>query len=57
LKIMISRTAPAQLWTSMEAAFRLTLRSLSAPAAPSAFEEIEGEQSRIRRTSRHWLLG
>jgi hypothetical protein len=58
LKIMTSRTAPAQLWTSMEAAFRLTLRSLSAPSAvPSAFEDIEGEQARIRRTSRHWLLG
>lgn len=55
---MTSRTAPAQLWTSLEAAVRLTLRSLAAPsAAPSAFEDIAGEQSRIRRSGRHWLLG
>ena len=55
---MTSRTAPAQLWTSLEAAVRLTFRSLSAPsAAPSAHEDIAGEQSRIRSTSRHWLLG
>jgi hypothetical protein len=37
---------------------RLTLRALSAPSAdPSVFEAIEGEQARIRRTGRHWLLG
>jgi hypothetical protein len=62
LKIMTSRTAPATtvipLWTSVESAVRLTVGALSpSPASASAFEEIEGEQARIRRTSRHWLLG
>ncbi len=62
LKIMsrqIVAPAPsATVWTSLESAVRLTLRSLSAPsAAPSTFEELEGEQARIRRTSRHWLAG
>jgi hypothetical protein len=62
LKIMTYRTAPAAtstpLWNSLESAVRLTLRSLSAsPASASAFEDIEGEQARIRRTSRHWLIG
>ena len=59
---MTSRTASAAiatpLWSSLESAVRLTLRSLSAPPAQaSAFEELEGEQARIRRTSRHWLIG
>jgi len=62
LKIMLSQIAPrhtsASLWTSLESAVRLSLHSLSAPgAAPSAFEELEGEKSRIRRTGRHWLIG
>ena len=62
LKIMSrSTTAPASStsgWTSLESALRLTLNSLSAPSASaSAFEALEGEQSRIRRSSRHWLLG
>jgi hypothetical protein len=62
LKIMTSRTAPAAtatpLWNSFESAVRLTLKSLSAsPAQASAFEDLEGEQARIRRTSRHWLIG
>ncbi|MFN4142494.1 hypothetical protein [Aestuariivirga sp.] len=48
----------ASNWTSFETAMRLTLRSLSAPSSdPSAFEAIEGEQARIRRSGRHWLLG
>jgi hypothetical protein len=62
LKIMTSRTAPAasaaSLWNSFESTVRLTLRSLSAsPASASVYEDIEGEQARIRRTSRHWLIG
>ena len=62
LKIMTrSTTAPAAsapVWTSLESAVRLTLNSLSAPSASaSAFEALEGEQSRIRRSGRHWLLG
>ncbi len=62
LKIMTrSTTAPASStsgWTSLESAVRLTLNSLSAPSgSASAFEALEGEQSRIRRSSRHWLLG
>jgi hypothetical protein len=41
-----------------ESAMRLTLRYLSAPSAvPSTYEELEGEQSRIRRGSRHGILG
>ncbi len=59
---MTSRTASAApatpLWNSFESAVRLTLRSLSAsPASASAFEDLEGEQARIRRSSRHWLIG
>lgn len=59
---MTYRPAPAAaktpLWTSFESAMRLTVRSLSAPSATaSTFEEIEGEQARIRRASRHWLIG
>lgn len=59
---MTSRTASAPtviaLWTSVETAVRLTLGSLSpSPASAQAFAEIEGEQARIRRMSRHWLLG
>ena len=62
LKIMprqIAASVPsATLWTSLESAVRLTLSFLSAPsAAPSTFEELEGEQARIRRASRHWLIG
>ena len=59
---MTSRTASAAtatpLWTSFESAVRLTLQlALRSPASASAFEELEGEQARIRRTSRHWLVG
>jgi hypothetical protein len=59
---MTSRTASAvthtPLWSSFESAIRLTLRSLSAPAAcASTFEELDSEQARIRRSSRHWLIG
>jgi hypothetical protein len=62
LKIMTSRTASAAaatpLWNSFESAIRQALDSLSAsPATVSAFEDMESEQNRIRRTSRHWLLG
>jgi hypothetical protein len=62
LKIMTIRTVRATpvspLWTNLESALRLTLRALSAPSATSAaFEALEGEQARIRRTGRHWLLG
>ena len=59
---MTSRTASAAthspLWTGVENAIRQTLRSLtvSAAAAPS-LEVMESEQARIRRSSRHWLIG
>ncbi|WP_421695299.1 hypothetical protein [Aestuariivirga sp.] len=46
------------LWSTLGSALRQTLTSLSAtPASASAFEELEGEQSRIRRSSRMWLVG
>jgi hypothetical protein len=57
---MTSRTASATtpLWTSFETALRQTWASLSAPsAAETGFEEIAGVQARIRRDSRHWLVG
>ena len=59
---MTSRTASAvthtPIWTGVENAIRQTLRSLSAPAAcASTFEELDSEQARIRRSSRHWLIG
>lgn len=45
-------------FSSLEAAVRLTLRSLSAPAASeAALEVLEAEQTRIRTSARHWLLG
>ncbi len=55
----LTATAPATpVWTSLEAAVRNTIRSLTAPAADtSVFEALEGEQSRIRQSSRHWLVG
>jgi len=55
----IAAAAPSiPLWSSLESAVRLTLTSLSTPpASASAFEELEGEQSRIRRSGRHWLIG
>jgi hypothetical protein len=59
LKIMTTRTVPAAatapLWTSLENAFRHTLQSLSAPLASA--EEAASSQDRIRRESRHWLIG
>lgn len=52
----IAATTP--LWTSLETALRQTRASLSAPSAPdSGLEEIAGVQARIRRDSRHWLVG
>lgn len=55
---MTSRLLSATTPPLFESAMRLTLRYLSAPsAAPSTYEELEGEQSRIRRTARHWLVG
>lgn len=55
----LTATAPAApLWTSLEAAVRQTFRSLTAPAAEaSVFEALDGEQARIRQSSRHWLIG
>lgn len=56
---LLTTAAPsAPLWTSLEAAVRQTLRSLTAPATDvSVFEALEGEQARIRQSSRHWLVG
>lgn len=55
----LTATAPATpVWTSLEAAVRNTIRSLTAPAADaSIFEALEGEQARIRQLGRHWLVG
>lgn len=55
---LLAAAPAAPLWTSLEAAVRSTLRSLTAPAAEaSVFEALEGEQARIRQQSRHWLVG
>ncbi len=56
---LIAAAAPAApLWTSFESAVRQTFRSLTAPAGDaSVFEALEGEQARIRQSSRHWLVG
>lgn len=55
----IAAAAPSSpLWTSLSTAVRQTLSSFAAPAAPaSAFEALEGEQARIRRSGRMWLVG
>ena len=62
LKIMTSRTASAA--PANPALDQLRKRGpADAPVAlgtarrPQRFEELEGEQSRIRRSSRHWLIG
>jgi hypothetical protein len=60
LKIMTSRTltAAAPLWTSLETALRQTWASFSTPSIQEpGLEEIESVQARIRRDSRHWLVG
>ncbi len=46
------------LWAGVESAVRRTLTTLAASThqVPS-FEELEGEQDRIRQSSRHWLVG
>ncbi len=55
---LIAVTPAAPLWTSLEAALRQTLRSLTSTAAEaSAVAALEGEQARIRQSSRMWLLG
>ena len=57
-RLLSLATPSAPLWSSLDAAVRQTLRSLSAPATDiSVFEAVEGEQARIRRQSRHWLVG
>ena len=62
LKIMSRHSITASpsigLWASVENTVRLTLKTLSAPSADAAsLEMLEGEQARIRRTGRHWLIG
>ena len=57
---MTSRTVTAAtpLWTSLETALRQTWASFSAPSVPdTVLEDIQGAQARIRRDSRHWLVG
>jgi len=55
----LTATAPATpVWTSLGSAVRQTIRSLTAHATePSVFEALDGEQARIRQSSRHWLVG
>lgn len=62
LKIMSRHSITASpsigLWASIENSVRVTLKTLSAPASDAvAMEMLEGEQARIRRTGRHWLIG
>lgn len=46
------------LWSSVESAVGLTLRSLArAPSDDRAFVEFTEAQERIRRSGRHWLIG
>ena len=57
---MTSRTVTAAtpLWTSLETALRQTWASFSTPSMQEpGLEEIESVQARIRRDSRHWLVG
>ena len=55
----LTATAPVTpVWTSLGAAMRQTLRSLTLPAADAvAFEALESEQARIRQSARLWLVG
>lgn len=55
----LTATAPVTpVWTSLGAAMRQTLRSLTAPASEnSVFQVLDSEQARIRQSSRHWLVG
>ena len=46
------------LWSSVESAVSLTLKSLSrTPADERAYVEFTEAQERIRRSGRHWLIG
>lgn len=56
---LIAAAAPAApLWTSFESAMRRTFQSITAPAVdPAAVAAIEGEQARLRQSSRLWLVG
>ena len=56
---LIAAAAPAApLWTSFESAVRRTFHSITAPAVdPAAMAAIEGEQARVRQSSRLWLVG
>ena len=54
---LIAAMPSAPLWSNLESALRQTLRSITTPAIPAAFEALDGEQARIRQSSRHWLVG
>jgi hypothetical protein len=62
LKIMgrtiTTSTPPLTVWSSVEAAVRLTISSLrTSSAGDQSLTAWNAEQNRIRRTSRHWLVG
>ena len=53
-----THSAPASLWGDIETAVRGLGKLFSArPAAVTGLDEMEREQSRIRLSSRHWLMG
>lgn len=53
----LTASATSQL-SGIETAIRSVFRSLSAPATSDpALEMLASEQTRIRATGRHWLIG
>lgn len=55
---MTARLLSAATPQLFEGALRLVQHYLSAASTvPSSYAEVEGEQARIRRDSRHWLVG
>lgn len=51
-------TPSVGLWSSVESAVGLTLRSLSGSSSDARnFVEFTETQDRIRRSGRHWLIG
>ncbi len=54
----IAAAVPMPLWFNPGSAVRQIIRSLSVSAADVAvLEELDAEQTRIRQSSRLWLVG
>jgi hypothetical protein len=54
----IAAAAPMPLWINLGSVARQAIRALSVSAADvAALEELDAAQTRIRQSSRLWLVG